>query len=222
MRAQPLIELEVVALGQQVDVELAQHLRKTIRVLDLLLSRLVGNAETVGEPLAPPRDRPLEEAPRIGLVELRHDRIAGDHAHGSRTRLKGADDQGLGTAALQSQQCERIAVPPIDERCHRGRIGPPEGGPWRLGGLVNSSTLHRLAPAAGRRERGCECRPTESVTTPADWPLRNLPRRRASGPRTGAAADRSGQSWQATPGNPHRLPVAFKESRLREVSPGKG
>ena len=101
--AQALVEPVVGAFGQEVDVHLAQHRREAVGVVEVDLARVPGDAQPVGEALAAAQDRPLEEAGRVGHVEVGHERLAAQDADGRGAGLEGADDERPVAAAVHAR-----------------------------------------------------------------------------------------------------------------------
>ena len=116
VRAELLKTGVVVALDQQMDVELAEHRRETVDVVELANMPAIGRAQPIAERLLAVRNRGCEEP--IGMqpltarrdlagcgVDHRHQLGAGQH----RSRVQ------PGRALVHPEKAERIAVPPLDD-----------------------------------------------------------------------------------------------------------
>ena len=124
MRAEPLVEATVRALGHQVDVHLAQDRREAVGVVELLLGLAVGDPQAVGEGFLTPPDRACEETGVVHLLELGSDpsRLAVGNLYGACPRHKGAHGQRHVAPAVHAEHLERIAMRAAHHRFDFRRI----------------------------------------------------------------------------------------------------
>ena len=133
MRAEPLEDAAVAALGHQIDVERAEHRREAVGVFRLPGRVARCEAQPVGERRSAVRDRAGEEARRVRASPARptgspvaRSMTVTLSAPGQKTRT----ESGAIAAAMHAEHGERIAVARLDDRRDRGRVGMP-GGPRR-------------------------------------------------------------------------------------------
>ena len=166
VRAQLLVEAEMGALGQEIDVDLAQHRREAVGVLDQpLLARRASRHEAVGEALAVARDRALEEARGMGHARARPPGLA---AHAPARR-----------------------APRAGRRARPGARSPPpcmpssaNGSPWRPSSRAATAAGSARDDAASRVSvvSACCCPPV-SPGCRRSWPNRSrMPRQRDAQP----------------------------------------
>ena len=131
VRAQPLVDLAMAALGEQVDVEVAQHRREPIGVLRLPCRAIAAEPQGIGETVGPVRHRSGEEAVGMQLGEVGHDVAA--------AAVDDADRVGAGPEHPHRAGMARF---PACRGPRRGRRGARRRSPrWRL-----------------RRVSSCRCR----------------------------------------------------------------
>ena len=130
MGAELLVEAQVIALGDQMDVELAEDRWEAIGVVDL--DPLAAGLEP--QPMGERRVRGQldhEQAVAMRPRQLRdHVAIAGiEHPDPIGLGLEGADHDPAAAVGVQAEEVERIAVVAPDQGLDRGRIGVDGGGP---------------------------------------------------------------------------------------------
>src|SRR3546814_7958146 len=106
----------MVALGQEMDVQLAEPGGEAVGILDLLLASRQAEPEAVAEPVPPPMGHALEEAVRMDALQLRQ-HLAGrriDRRDGARPWLEGAQHHAalvvleIGRAACRERGCQYV------------------------------------------------------------------------------------------------------------------
>jgi hypothetical protein len=111
MRPQPLVQMQMPAFAQEMDVEFAQHLGEAVGVVDDVLPVEAPHAEPVGEALVSPFDGAgkhavLVQAGQLGAFLA----ILVEHPDGLGAGQHGPHAQALSAAALHAQHGEGIAL----------------------------------------------------------------------------------------------------------------
>ena len=121
LRPQPVIELQVIALGEQVGIDLAEQQSERVGVVDLADTAVLGQAQAVGE-AAPAADRPGKQPVVADPRQLGHDAagLAVDDPHRRRLGLQRAHDDTRLTG-MHAQQRERVAMLAPRQRGQLGR-----------------------------------------------------------------------------------------------------
>ncbi len=129
MRAEPLEDTAVAALGHEVDVHVAEDLRKAVGVFRLPHRRSGGEAKPVGERRLTVGDEAGEEAGFVKRLKGGNDLAA--HRIEGRDGLcawpKDADRHRNVAAAMRPEDRERIVISALDERFHGSVVGTPSG-----------------------------------------------------------------------------------------------
>jgi len=131
--AELLVAPQMVAFGEEVDVEFAEHRRETVGILELVAEALsrVG-AQAIRKSVLPRLDRAGEEPGGMHARQLGDDlaAVAIEHLHALGPGLERAKDEAL-LALVQAEEAERVAV----SRLHDGEDG-----------AVFTSERHRSPP----------------------------------------------------------------------------
>ena len=127
VRAEPVVELLVAALTDQVQVELAERRRVRVRVLDREApAGTVVDLEQVAERDSGPRDQPLEDPARMDLLELDGAAaVSRPHRHARGARAICAHDHRV-VARVRAQQGMRVGVLAADQRVELARLDAHE------------------------------------------------------------------------------------------------
>ena len=142
MSAEFLMESEMFAFADKMDVKVAQQRRKAVRILDCLLASSPPEDEPIGERFATIADLAGEETLGVDSIQ------PGDR---SALRIHDPDLLGIGTedaqaqraaGAMRSKRCERVAVAGFNNRSDNVVVRSPGlcrfSLRWRL--------RHRQAP----------------------------------------------------------------------------
>jgi hypothetical protein len=158
MRAEAVVELPVPAFAQQMLVQIAEHAREAVGILDIPFTLARAQAQLVVEALLAARDAAGEDALRAQALKLADDlrAIGADHRDLGGFGLEGRDLQRLALAALHAQHAERIAMLAADDRLDVGERHR-DGGPCRA---------HASSPARSS-ERPCSGMPTHAGRFPS-------------------------------------------------------
>ena len=122
MGAHAVVELAVPAFAEQVFVDLAQHRREAVGILDVPSERPGAHVQGVGEAFGAAGDDAGEEAFGIDAFERdeirRTARVADRDLGGLRGEDRDADR--LAVATVHPEHAERVAVPAADDRLDVG------------------------------------------------------------------------------------------------------
>ncbi len=146
MGAQLLVEAEMIALGQEVDVELAQDRRETVGVVDVLDAGVGEKTQTVGEAALPAFDDALVEARVVGALEVGRHRVAVQHLHPPGRGMEDPHHEGRAVPTLHAEHRERVAVASL----HHRSDGTTLRAPRPLVSRLRPSRFHHEAPEAAR------------------------------------------------------------------------
>ncbi len=114
MGAELLVAAVVRALGQQMDVEVAQHEREAIGVVDHPVAARIGQSEAIGKACTP-RHRAGEEARRVHAPQRRDGR--------ARPRVEHGHGVGIGLEAAHLETAVDLVHAEYGERVGMGALG---------------------------------------------------------------------------------------------------